>query len=59
MIIEKHYKDEPDEPWAVTTLAECLEHTEGCGYWKENTVTHMLESGLGVWTPFAEYRTKK
>lgn len=42
--------------WFRTTLGECIEHTEGTGYWKSGTVREMLEKGKKVWTPFAEWR---
>ena len=40
------------------TLAEVIEQTEGCGYWKEGTVEEMLLDGLEVWTPFATYKAE-
>jgi hypothetical protein len=55
MKIERRFKD-PGEKWEETTLEECIEHTEGSGYWKKDCVKDMLEAGNMVWTPFAEYR---
>lgn len=40
------------------TLAEVIEQTEGCGYWKEGTVKEMLTNGFEVWTPFAIYKAQ-
>lgn len=55
MQILKRYK-EPGAPWVETTIKECLEHTEGSGYWKKDTVIDLLAQGQFVWTPFAEYK---
>lgn len=41
------------------SLAEVIDKTEGCGYWKEGTVEEMLVNGLEVWTPFAIYKIEK
>ncbi len=38
-----------------TTLKDCIEHTEGRGYWKPGTIEKMLEEGNGVFTPFYIY----
>ena len=38
-----------------TTLEDCIEHTEGRGYWKPGTVENMLEEGNGIFTPFYIY----
>ena len=55
MKIYKRYKD-PDEVWLETSVKECLEHTEGSGFWKPGTVLDMLKQGQTVFTPFAEYK---
>jgi len=55
LVVLKRYK-EPDAEWFPTTLAECIEHTEGSGYWGKDTVTYLLSTGNVVWTPFAEYK---
>jgi hypothetical protein len=57
MIIEKMY-NEKGANWEITTKEECLEHTEGSGYWKKDTVLNMLKNGDIVFTPFASYRQK-
>ena len=54
MKILKRYTDE--ETWNETTQEECLDHTEGAGYWKEGTVLEMLTSGEQVWTPWVRYK---
>jgi len=40
------------------TLAEVIDKTEGCGYWKAGTVKQMLADGLEVQTPFAIYKAQ-
>ena len=50
----KRYRDEDD--WFEITESEILDHTENTGYWKPNTVLKMLNDGLRVHTPFAEYK---
>jgi len=42
--------------WFETTEEECLEHTEGSGYWKEGVALDVLEQGLEVHTPSAIYK---
>lgn len=54
MQILKRYVDETE--WRETTLEECIEHTEGNGYWKQGTVLEMLKDNQTVFTPFAEYK---
>ena len=64
MVILKRWRDDPDKleadglpvGWFETTLEECLEHTEGAGYWKPGSVLALLEAGQTVATPWAEYR---
>ena len=41
--------------WELTTLKECIEHTEGNGYYKPETVENTLKSGGLVFTPFCEW----
>ena len=55
MIIQKRYKD-PNREWEETTLDQCLQATEGSGYWKQGSVKEGLKAGLIVNTPFAQYR---
>jgi protein-arginine kinase activator protein McsA len=55
-VIIRKYKDEDD--WIETTIEECIDHTEGNGYWKKDTVKDMLSNGQIVWTPFAYYKSK-
>jgi hypothetical protein len=57
MIIEKMY-NETGAKWEITTIEECLEHTEGSGYWKKDSVLNMLKEGEIVFTPFGSYRMK-
>lgn len=57
MMILMRY-NEPNAHWEEVSEAECLEHTEGCGYWKKGGVLNLLQKGLTVWTPFAEYKIK-
>ena len=54
MKILKCFVDEND--WNRTTEAECLEHTEGSGYWASGSVLAMLVKGQEVHTPFARYK---
>lgn len=56
MIILKRYVEE--EEWKETTLEECLEHTEGAGYWAQGSVLEMLLQGDIVHTPFARYKAQ-
>lgn len=55
MIIQKRFKD-PGSGWEETTLKECLDKTEGAGYWKQGSVVEGLKAGLLLFTPFAYYR---
>ena len=57
MIIEKRFK-EPNAVWKIEDERDCIDRTEGGGYWKEGTVLEMLEKNMIVFTPFAEYRKK-
>jgi len=57
MIIEKMCKDTGE--YAPTTLKECLNRTEGSGYWKPDTVKEELEKGNKVFTPFYIYSKAK
>ena len=45
--------------WELTTLKECVEHTEGSGYYKPDTVENTLKSDGLVFTPFCEWKTDK
>jgi len=64
MKILKKWKEQPEklvaqgEPvdWFETTEAECLEHTEQSGYWKEGSVLPSLADGDEVFTPSAIYK---
>ena len=42
-----------------TTLEDCIEHTEGRGYWKPGTIKKELEMGNGIFTPFYIYNKAK
>ena len=53
MKILKRFEDE--EVWNETTQEECLDRTEGSGYWKPGSVLSMLEEGHVIHTPFARY----
>ena len=55
MIILQQLK-EPNAPWVEITQEECLELTEGCGYWKKGTVLNMLEEGHTVFTAFSLFK---
>ena len=50
----KKYVDE--ENWIETDLEDIIEHTEGSGFWKPDTVEDMLEQSLIIRTPFCEYK---
>ena len=50
--IYKKYVDE--DTIQETTLAEFIEHTEGSGYYKQNTARALLNYGI-VRTPFTIY----
>jgi hypothetical protein len=54
MKILKCFADE--EVWNDTTQKECLDHTEGSGYWASGSVLPLLEEGHVVHTPFARYK---
>lgn len=54
MKILKRYVEE--DVWNETTQEECLEHTEGSGYWVEGSVLPLLAEGHVVHTPFAHYK---
>lgn len=41
------------------TLTNCIEHTEGRGYWRSGTVRQELEKGNGIFTPFYIYNKAK
>ena len=58
LVFKKWKNAEPGEPltWFKTTLNDCLEHTEGAGFWREGTVEQMLREGHEVWNPFAHYK---
>lgn len=63
-MILKKWNEHPDklkaegEPtdYFETTEKECLNHTEGAGYYKKGTVLNMLQKGLEVRTPFAWWK---
>ena len=54
MEIVRRFRDE--EKWERVTLDDCIEHTEGSGYWKKDTVRNMLLAGNEVFTPHAVYK---
>lgn len=54
MKILKRFADE--EVWNETTQEECLDRTEGSGYWKPGSVLSMLAEGHVIHTPFARYK---
>jgi hypothetical protein len=54
MKILKCFADE--EVWNEITQDECLDKTEGSGYWKPGSVLSMLEGGHVIHTPFARYK---
>lgn len=61
MKILKRYRepienDDIDGNWHEETEADCLNRTEGAGYWKPGTVLNTLKTGQIVFTPFAEYK---
>lgn len=56
MRILKRYKDFGEKRWGETTLEECIEHTEGSGYYKHGSVETMLKNGILVQTDFALYK---
>ena len=41
------------------TLDEAIDKLEGAGYWKKNTVKHMLLEGQKLWTPWAFFKIKQ
>lgn len=57
MNVYKRYKDIGNR-WHETTLDDCIEHTEGSGYYKFDSVENMLELGLIVETPVALYKSE-
>ena len=54
MKILKRYVDE--DIWIESSLKECLERTEGAGYWAPDSVLPILQDGRMVYTPFAWYK---
>ncbi|OGW38987.1 MAG: hypothetical protein A2010_08465 [Nitrospirae bacterium GWD2_57_9] len=42
--------------WFETTEQECVEHTEGSGFWKKGSVLPMLAEGEQVFTPYAYFK---
>jgi len=54
MKILKRYVDE--DIWIESSLKECLERTEGAGYWAPDSVLSILQDGQVVRTPFAWYK---
>ena len=56
MKIEKRFKVEIAPEWFQSTIEECLDKTEGAGYWKQGSVVEGLKVGLIIETPFAQYR---
>lgn len=55
MKILKAYKDDPDN-WIPVSLDECLDKTEGSGFYKKGTVKDMLKEGHELRTPYAWYK---
>ena len=51
--------DKQTEKVDIVALKDCIEHTEGRGYWKSGTVKNMLEDGNGIFTPFYIYSKVK
>lgn len=52
-VIMKKYRDE--QKWIETTLQDAIDHL--AVYWKEETIESMLlDEGLTLWNPFAEYK---
>jgi len=54
MKILKRYVDE--DIWIESSLKECLERTEGAGYWAPDSVLPILQDEQVVRTPFAWYK---
>ncbi len=52
-IIQKRLLGQDD--WVTISLQQCLQETEGSGYYKKKTVEAYLKEGGAVNTPFAEY----
>ncbi len=61
--IYKRYRAHPDDlkkwgdpvGWFESSVEDCLEYTEGAGYYKPGTVLDLLQAQPIVVTPFAEY----
>ena len=49
---------ESNAPWQPITEEECLQLTEGKGYWRKDTVLDMLEDGHIVQTPWSRFKKK-
>ena len=56
MIILSQLKGE--DTWEEITLNECLEKTEGAGFWAKGTVQKLLEKDLTVDTPWSIFKKK-
>jgi len=48
-----------EDTWEEITLAECLEKTEGAGFWAKGTVEKLLDKGLVVDTPWSSFKKKE
>ncbi|MDP2362865.1 MAG: hypothetical protein Q8M94_03745 [Ignavibacteria bacterium] len=55
MKIERIYKGEL-VVWGEVSLEECIEKTEGKGYYLPGSVEKLLQAGQAVGTPFAVFR---
>lgn len=45
-----------EDTWEEITLDECLEKTEGAGFWAKGTVQKLLVDGLEVDTPWSIFK---
>jgi hypothetical protein len=45
-----------ENTWEEITLDECLEKTEGAGFWAKGTVQKLLDDGLAVDTPWSIFK---
>lgn len=57
MIIYRQFNGGTD--WIKVSESECIDKTEGSGFWKPNTVINILSEDGTVFTPYARYTTSE
>lgn len=58
--VEKMYRNNlQGNHWLPVTLEDCINQTEGLGFYDKGTVTQMLTSGERIRTGYADFRMVK